>query len=136
MDRQLPCHPISEVLIDKAYKGLGTLLLSDGQRRQPLLYSVGFGSQKSPNLLRLTAEGWRWVFIPFWAKVVRPAVFLRQIAFLRKTAARRLLLDRRRCQRYRLAWAFHARAGFQDEMGLARFPGTPRFDGGLRSLGG
>ena len=86
-------HPISEVVVNKAYKGLSKTLLSDAEQRQPLLYSVGFGSDRNPNLRRLRAEGWSDVLIPFWFRVVRPAAFFRNLAFFRKTQLRRLAFD-------------------------------------------
>lgn len=86
-------HPISEVVINKAYKRLSSALLADARQRQPFLYSVGFGGEKNPNLRRLRAEGWQDFFVPFWFKVVRPTAFLRNIAVLRTTRPRRLLLD-------------------------------------------
>ena len=86
-------HPISEVVVNKAYKGLSTTLLNDAEQRQPLLYSVGFGSDRNPNLRRLRAEGWRDVPIPFWFRVVRPAAFFRNLAFFRKTRLRRMAFD-------------------------------------------
>jgi hypothetical protein len=58
-----------------------------------LLYSVGFGSDRNPNLRRLRAEGWSDVLIPFWFRVVRPAAFFRNLAFFRKTQLRRLAFD-------------------------------------------
>jgi hypothetical protein len=85
-------HPISEVVIDKKYRGLSSTLLHDAYRRQPLLYSVGFGGA-SPNLRRLRAEGWKDVLIPFCFRVVRPVVFLANLAYLRKTFLRRLACD-------------------------------------------
>ena len=86
-------HPISEVVVNKAYKGLGSLLSQDAHQRQPLLYSLGLGGERAPVLLRLRAEGWSSVLIPFYARVVRPAVFLRQIAALRKTPLKRFICD-------------------------------------------
>ncbi len=86
-------HPISEVVINKAYRGLSSALLADAQQRQPFLYSVGFGGEKNPNLRRLRAEGWQDTLIPFWFKVLRPVAFLRNIAVLRTTGCRRALLD-------------------------------------------
>lgn len=86
-------HPISEVVIDKKYKGLSSKLLHDAYRRQPLLYSVGFGGAGSPNLRRLKAEGWKDVVIPFCFRIVRPVVFLSNLAYLRKTFLRRLACE-------------------------------------------
>ena len=85
-------HPISEVVIDKAYKGLGSRLLEDATRRQPLLYAT-VGGEKNPNLRRLRTEGWSAAIIPFWFRVVHPSVFFSNLAFFRKTAIRRLLFD-------------------------------------------
>jgi len=85
-------HPISEVVIDKSYKGLGSLLLHDAERREPLLYAT-VGGAGNPNLRRLRAEGWKDVLIPFCFRVVRPAVFLSNLAYLRKTFLRRLACD-------------------------------------------
>jgi hypothetical protein len=86
-------HPISEVVVNKAYKGLASRLLADARSRQPDLYGSGFGGENGPNLRRLRAEGWSHVLVPFWFLVTRPAVFLRNIQALRKSPARRFALD-------------------------------------------
>ncbi len=86
-------HPISEVVIDKRFKGLSSTLVRDAYGKQPLLYSIGFGGESNPNLRRLRAEGWKDVAIPFCFRVVRPAVFLANLAYLRKTFLRRLACD-------------------------------------------
>lgn len=85
-------HPISEVVINKAYRGLGSRLLEDATRRQPLLYAT-VGGERNPNLRRLRAEGWSDAAIPFRFRVVRPSAFFSNLAFFRKTAMRRLLFD-------------------------------------------
>jgi hypothetical protein len=85
-------HPISEVVIDKSYKGLGSLLLRDAERREPLLYAT-VGPANNPNLRRLRAEGWKDVLIPFFFRVVRPVVFLSNLAYFRKTFLRRAMCD-------------------------------------------
>ena len=85
-------HPISEVVIDKSYKGLGSLLLHDAERRQPLLYAT-VGGTGNPNLRRLRAEGWKDVLIPFCFRVARPVVFLSNLAYLRKSFLRRMACD-------------------------------------------
>lgn len=86
-------HPISEVVINKAYRGLSSRLLLNARQRQPFLYSIGFGGEKNPNLRRFRAEGWQDTRIPFWFRVVRPAAFLRNIEVLRTTRVRRVLMD-------------------------------------------
>jgi hypothetical protein len=86
-------HPISEVVVNKTYKGLSSQLLADARQRQPLLYGTGLGGQKGPNLRRLRAERWMDIEIPFFFRVVHPAVFFRNVAILRKTLLRRLLFD-------------------------------------------
>ena len=86
-------HTISEVVVDKAYKGLGGRLLADARRRQPLLYAGGFGGRDRPYGRLCLADGWSDVSIPFWFQVLRPAAFCRNIAFLRKTPLRRAALD-------------------------------------------
>lgn len=86
-------HLISEVLIDKVYKGLGARLLADARQREPYLYAAGFGGAKRPAGQRFLADGWSHISIPFWFKVVHPARFLRNIAALRTTAMRKAVLD-------------------------------------------
>ena len=86
-------HPISEVLINKAYRGLGSVLLQDAKTRQPDLFCSGYGGIGSPVSRMLRADGWSEVSTPFWFQVIRPAVFLRNIAALRTSPARRVALD-------------------------------------------
>lgn len=86
-------HPISEVVVNKAYKGLSALLLDDARKRQPLLYCLGMGGGQSKVLRRLRADGWKDAPIPFWFRVAHATKFFRNLAYFRKTPLRRFVFD-------------------------------------------
>jgi len=85
--------PLSEGIVDKAYGLLGSQLLLDALRRQPLMYALGMGGFDRPLPRMLKGIGWSLASVPFYFRVVHPARFLRNIQPLRRTKLRRLAAD-------------------------------------------
>ncbi|MGH9468907.1 MAG: hypothetical protein ACRD1N_01030, partial [Terriglobia bacterium] len=86
-------HPLSEGVVNRAYSTLGVSLLRDAIARQPLLYCLGMDGYDKPLPQMLRLLGWRDYLVPFFFRVVRPSVFLRQLEMARHGAWRRLLAD-------------------------------------------
>jgi hypothetical protein len=84
-------HPISEVVIDKRFKGLASRLLEHAREQQPFLYAIGFGSDSNPNLKRLVKEGWSFCKVPFLFQIRNASRCLSQIAAFRSTPLRGML---------------------------------------------
>ena len=84
---------LSEGLVDKTYALLGSLLLLDAIRRQPMMYALGMGGFDRPLPKMLKGIGWQMRDVPFFFKVARAFAFLRNIAPLRRTPLRRLAAD-------------------------------------------
>jgi hypothetical protein len=89
--------PISEGIADRRFIGVALSLYADAIRRQPYLFGLGGGSYHVPIVRFLLTAGWRSVLVPFWFRVVRPNVFLRNISVLRQTPLRRAAADLLRC---------------------------------------
>jgi hypothetical protein len=85
--------PVSEGLIDKAYVGVGAVMLRHALAQQPLLYALGMGGVDRPLPRMLESMGWRLHPVGFYFQVLRPARFLRNIRPLRRTPWRRAALD-------------------------------------------
>ncbi len=85
--------PLSESTVDPKYKGVGLQLLTDAQRRYPLLFALGMGGRQSALAKILGSLGWKLFDVRFFFRVARPSRFLRQISFLRTTFTRKLALD-------------------------------------------
>jgi hypothetical protein len=85
--------PVSEGIINKAYRTLGMYLLTDATRKQPILYILGMGGMDEPLVKMLQAMGWSTRAVPFYFRVVHPARFLRHITYLRTSSLRKGLLD-------------------------------------------
>src|SRR5437899_2341265 len=85
--------PLSEGAIDRAYVGVGALMLRHALSQQPLLFALGMGGVDRPLPRMLQAMGWSLRPVGFYFKVLSPARFLRNIRLLRKTAVRRTIAD-------------------------------------------
>lgn len=86
-------HPLSEGIINRAYSGVGALMLRDALQREPVLYALGMGGYERPLPKMLRAMGWSLHFIPFYFRVVRKFHFLRQMTALRNSLWRRWLVN-------------------------------------------
>lgn len=85
--------PLSEGIVDKTYGLLGSQLLLDALRRQPVMYALGMGGFDRPLPRMLAGIGWKLAPVPFYFKVVHPFRFLRNIQPLRSTPLRRAAAD-------------------------------------------
>ena len=85
--------PLSEGIVDPAYGLVGSQLLIDATRRQPLMFALGMGGFDRPLPRMLAGIGWKLAAVPFLFRVVHASRFLRQIRPLRTSAVRRLGLD-------------------------------------------
>ncbi len=85
--------PLSEGIVDPRYKGLGTPLLQDALRRQPMLLAIGMGGREQEVVRLLRRHGWQACGIPFYFRVIRSASFLRNIEYCRDSALVRAMLD-------------------------------------------
>ena len=85
--------PLSEGIVDAAHGLVGSQLLLDATRRQPLMFALGMGGFDRPLPRMLAKIGWKLAAVPFLFRVVRPSRFLRQIRPLRTSVGRRLGLD-------------------------------------------
>lgn len=86
-------HPLSEGIVNKAHATVGGLLLRDAMQRSPLLYCLGMGGYDRPLPKMLLRLGWSHSLVPFYFRVVHPALFLREMHMLRTTAVRRFAMD-------------------------------------------
>jgi hypothetical protein len=85
--------PLSEGVVNKAYRSLGMSLLMDATRRQPLMYCLGMGGMDTPLAKVIRAMGWRVWLVPFYFRVVHPGCFLRHLTYLRTSPSRRRVVD-------------------------------------------
>jgi hypothetical protein len=85
--------PLSEGLVNAAWRGVSLVLLRDALKRSPLLYCLGMGSYDRPLPRSLRALKWPMFSTPFFFRAVRPSRVLRQLRALREAWGRRLALD-------------------------------------------
>ena len=85
--------PLSEGIVDKTYGLVGSQLLIDALRRQPVMYALGMGGFDRPLPRMLQGIGWKLHAVPFHFRVVRAGRFLRNIQPLRRSVGRRLAAD-------------------------------------------
>ncbi len=89
--------PISEGIADRRFVNVALSLYLDALRRQPYLFGLGGGGYHVPIVKFLMLAGWRATLVPFWFRIVRPNVFLRNIEVLRQSPWRRRATDLLRC---------------------------------------
>ena len=85
--------PISESLINFAYRGLGRTLLRHATKRNPFLYCLGMTNMQRPLPRMLRAEKWWMKKTPFYFRCVRPSKVLRSLTYLRNKNAWRIAMD-------------------------------------------
>jgi len=86
-------HPLSEGIVNRSFSTVGSLLLRDALRRQPVLYALGMGGYDRPLPKMLKAMGWTLALVPFYFRIVHPFRFLRQMTTIRNSRWRRWLMD-------------------------------------------
>ncbi len=85
--------PLSEGIVDRHYAQVGAQLLLHAIHQQPFLYALGMGGQDESITNLVRAARWRVITLPFYFRVLRPFVFLRNVRILRRSSLRRLALD-------------------------------------------
>ena len=85
--------PVSEGIINKAYRRVGIDLFVDATKRQPIQFGLGMGSMEAPFVKIMQALGAHARSVPFYFHVVHPARFLHNCTYLRTSALRKNLLD-------------------------------------------
>ncbi len=111
--------PLSEGIANKAYAGIGPQLLRSALQAEPLLYALGMGGVGQPLPRMLNVMGWSVHAVPFYARVLRPQRFLREIRALRTGAVRAAALEAARL----------TGAGWIGIRALQWFGGKPRPNG-------
>jgi len=86
-------HCLSEGVINQAYARVGSMLLLDAMRQEPMLFCLGMGGYGRPLPNMLIRLGWSHCLIPFYMRVLRPYRFLKQMEGLRTSSARRMAMD-------------------------------------------
>ena len=89
--------PISEGIIDRRFINVAVRLYADASERQPYLFGLGGGGYHVPVIKFLLAAGWQPTLVPFWFRIVRPTVFLQNIAVLRNSALRQGMCELLKC---------------------------------------
>lgn len=90
-------HPISEVVINKRFRGIGSRIFADAYTREPHLYSTGMGGTTNPTFKRMLAEGWDHCLVPFYFRIGNASKFLANAEVLRKHRLGRIVADLARC---------------------------------------
>jgi len=85
--------PLSEGIVDPAYRKVGQHLLANALRQRPLLYSLGMGGLDQPYPRALSRRKWDLCPVPFFFRIIRPTAFLRNITYLRRSWMRNAILD-------------------------------------------
>ena len=85
--------PLSEGLVNAAYRGVSLVLARDALKRQPLLYCLGMGGYDRPLPRTLRAMKWPMFSTPFFFHALRPSRVLRNLTSLRSSPWRRLAFD-------------------------------------------
>lgn len=90
------CHfrlPVSEGLINRRYKGIGSVMLEHALQKNTLLYSLGMGSLNRPLPRMLNARNWSLETTGFYFRCLRPDRVLRDPICLRKHPKLNFALD-------------------------------------------
>lgn len=85
--------PLSEGVVDRAYVQVGSLLLRNAVRQEPLLYALGMGSLERPLPRMLKMYGWNLCSVPFCFRVPRPLRFFRELTAARTSTWRTAGMD-------------------------------------------
>lgn len=85
--------PLSEGIVNSAYKPVGKLLLADMLEKQPITYVLGIGGYQERLAWQLRKGGWAMDSTPFFFKIMKPNNFFRNIVYLRSSSIRRFFAD-------------------------------------------
>lgn len=90
------CHfrlPVSEGLIDRQYKGVGSSMLHHALQKNTLLYSLGMGRLDRPLPRMLNSRNWSLATTSFYFRCLRPDRVLHELVCLRTHPAWNFALD-------------------------------------------
>jgi hypothetical protein len=82
--------PLSEGVVNRAYASLGSHMVRNALKHQPLMFALGMGGFDRPLAQMLKAMKWTMWPVPFYFKVLRPKSFLLNLRLLRSTSLRRV----------------------------------------------
>ena len=85
--------PVSQVLADKSFAHVGTVMLRDAMKRSPRLFCLGMGGLSQPLPRMLAAAGWQLDLVPFYFRICNAGQVVRQLPSIRSSSPRRLVLD-------------------------------------------
>ena len=86
-------RPISAGLFNKKYNICGVLLLNDAQKKNANLFGLGMGSYSEPLPKLFKSLNWKLQKIPFFFKVHKPNLFLKNIKYLKSTKLKSFLIS-------------------------------------------
>jgi hypothetical protein len=84
---------ISEGIVNPSYSSAALFMMKELLKRNPLIYSVGMGSETMPYPRLLKALRWDVSPVPFFFRVRRAPKFLRNLQLLRRHRLERSLAD-------------------------------------------
>jgi hypothetical protein len=90
------CHfrlPVSEGLINRQYKGVGSSMLQHALQKNTLLYSLGMGSLDRPLPCMLNSRNWSLATTSFYFRCPRPGRVLHELVCLRAYSVWNFALD-------------------------------------------
>lgn len=85
--------PLSESVVNPAYRGVPGSLIMQMLRTQPRLMALGLGAHDTAVARLLAAFKWAGTTVPMCFAVTRPTRVLRGLAYARRDPARRRLMD-------------------------------------------
>ncbi len=85
--------PVSEGITNPQYNFVALFMLRELLKRNPLIYSIGMGSETKPYPRLLKALGWNLTAVPFFFHVLRAKRFIRNLQLLRRDPLCRLVAD-------------------------------------------
>ena len=86
-------RPVSAGLFNKKYNICGVLLLNNAQKKNPNLFALGMGSYSEPLPQLFKSLNWKLQKVPFFFKVHRPNLFLKNIKYLKNTKLKSFLIS-------------------------------------------
>jgi hypothetical protein len=90
------CHfrlPVSEGLVNRQYKGVGSFMLQHALQRNTLLYSLGMGGIDRPLPRMLSARNWSLATTSFYFRCLQPSRVLQELVCLRTHPVLNFALD-------------------------------------------
>ncbi len=85
--------PLSESVVNPAYRGVPSSLIMQVLRVQPRLMALGLGHHDTAFARLLAAFRWTGVTVPFYFTIVKPVRVLRELSYGRRDPRRRLAMD-------------------------------------------